>query len=214
MRAVDLTHSIQTGMPVFPGDPGVVCTPSAVIERDGYAVTALSLGSHAGTHMDAPAHLLPGLSTLDGMGVDNFMGSACVVDCTAAGPGGEIGAGLLSGLTPADFILLHTGWDRLWGGPDYFEGYPALTPGAARLLSRLAGRGVGIDTPSPDPVRSAACENHRLLLTAGLLLVENLTGLSALRGARFFFCALPLKLARADGAPVRAVALLEDAPFV
>jgi kynurenine formamidase len=84
-----------------------------------------------------------------------------------------------------------------------------LTPEAARWLAGRNLSGVGFDAISADPVGSAEFENHLILFRAGMISIENLTGLDALIGQRFLFSCLPLKLADADGCPVRAVAILE-----
>ena len=102
-------------------------------------------------------------------------------------------------------MLLRTGWDAQAGGPGYFEGHPSLTAEAARWM---ASRGIvllGLDTPSPAEEWE---ECHRVLLGAGVAIVEGLAGLHRLP-ARFTFIALPLRLIGLDGSPVRAAAILD-----
>jgi len=107
------------------------------------------------------------------------------------------------------FLLLQTGWDRLWGDPGYFTGFPVLEPEAARWLAGLPGlTGVGVDAISVDPVGDARLPTHRELLSRGLLIIENLTGLDRLDGAEVELLCLPLKLAAADGAPARVLAII------
>lgn len=206
MPIYDLTHTLHTGSPVFPGDPEVRLSPAASIATDGYAVTSLSLGSHAGTHMDAPAHMLSKASTLDALPVENFVGSGVVADCTGAGP--VIGPELLPA-EQTDFVLFYTGWSQNWGTAGYFTDHPVLGPETAQALAERRCKGVGIDAPSVDLGDGAI---HRILFTSGLVIVENLTGLEPLVtfGRRFVFCALPLKYENADGAPVRAVAVCPE----
>ena len=91
MRAIDLTHTIAPGMPVYPGTEPPVLSPGSTYARDGFRETRLTLFSHTGTHMDAPAHLFPDRTALDALPASQFCGSALVVDCTDAPEGGRIG---------------------------------------------------------------------------------------------------------------------------
>lgn len=210
MRILDLTHTITEDMPVYPGDPVPGLTPARTVGRDGFRETLLTLSSHTGTHMDAPAHVFEDLSTLDALDVERFAGPAAAVDCSALPAGAEIGPECLDGLDLAklDFVLFFTGWCRYWGKPAYFEGFPVFSPACARALAAAGLKGVGVDAPSVDPMDAAELPNHRVLLGAGLVLVENLVDIVEIFEQAFTFCALPLKYAGADGAPVRAVALL------
>ena len=75
----DLSHPIRSGMQVYPGDPEVDLSAALELERDGAAVTALHLGSHSGTHVDAPAHTVAGGRTMDAVGLDELVGDALVI---------------------------------------------------------------------------------------------------------------------------------------
>ncbi len=195
MNLLDLTWPLADGSPVFPGDPPVRLADAGV---PGCRVTRLSLGSHAGTHIDAPAHVFPGGRTLEQYPPARFAGTAAVL----ASPGD------LDRAAGADFLLVRTGWDRRWGAPDYFTAYPPLDPGLAAAIAAGGFRGVGLDTPGPD--RPDALDCHRLLLGADVLILENLRRLDRLPPGRFRLWALPLAVAGADGAPVRAVAYWEE----
>lgn len=83
---VDLAHSIRPGMPVFPGDPEVDVRPAAELERDGFAVARLELGSHSGTHLDAPAHSIAGGRTIDAVALDELTGPAVVLQLPGLAP--------------------------------------------------------------------------------------------------------------------------------
>lgn len=211
MRVLDLTHTIRPAMPVFPGDPQPALSPASTVAQDGFAATLLALHSHTGTHMDAPAHLFPGKPTLDGLPPERFIGRGFVLDCRNAR--GEIGLSALHAAGPAaaaaEFLLFYTGWAEKWGFPGYFEGFPRLSPALAEAIAAAGKKGVGLDAASPDAIEYPALPAHRLLLGRGLVIVENLTNLGALLGRPFTFCALPLKYVDADGAPVRAAALLD-----
>jgi kynurenine formamidase len=206
---LDLTHTITETMPVYPGSLPPALRQTATVEQDGFAVTQVSFNTHLGTHIDAPAHMLEDGATLDKLGANHFVGMACVIDTTDKT---IIERGFLesraASLAGCEFLLFYTGWDRFWGQPKYFEEFPVLAPGATRWLAEQGLKGVGFDACSVDPVGSTQFTNHLVLFKAGMLSIENLTGLAPLVGKRFLFSCLPLKLEAADGCPVRAVAIL------
>ncbi len=210
-RIVDLSHALAPDMPMYPGTEPPVIRKTNTLERDGFAETSLAMYSHTGTHVDAPSHMLAGAPSLDGLDVDHFVGEGCVVD--AAG-GATIHVDTLRAsealISGASFVLIRTGWDRHWGSPRYFSGYPVLSAEAAEWLAARRLKGVGFDAISADPVGASDFVNHLHFFRAGMVIVENLRGLEPLLGRRFLFSCLPLKFADADGSPVRAVALLEE----
>ena len=155
MRVVDFTHVLRREMPVYPGTPLPELAVASTWERDGFHETRLTLHSHTGTHMDAPAHLFPAGATLDALPPARFAGTALVVPC--AGAGAVLHMDLLAPVKDAadraDFLLFHTGWDRLWGQAAYFEGYPV--PGH-RQCGPCGGRG-----PSHPPAAVGRRAGHR-----------------------------------------------------
>ena len=207
MRAYDLTHILREDIPVFPGDGSPVLAPAATMAEAGYRTTRLAVDSHTGTHVDAPAHLLPEGAFLESLPPEAFGGWAVVLEASpAAGPlTPERVQAQLPG-EPVDFILLSTGWEQQWGAPDYMGAYPVLLPETAAFLAGLGLKGLGMDTPGPDEVTSPDTPCHRLLLESGVLLLENLTGLGPLRGKRVFLTVSPLKFRHSDGAPARVIA--------
>lgn len=81
MKVIDLTHTISETMPVYPGTEQPRLTPANSYEKDGFKETLLSMYSHTGTHVDPPAHLFAGRTTLDAFPVSQFVGRAVVIDC-------------------------------------------------------------------------------------------------------------------------------------
>jgi kynurenine formamidase len=203
----DLTHPVETGMPTYPGDPPVEVAPHATHERDGYRVTRLACGSHAGTHVDAPAHVDPDGRTLDTYPVAAFARDAVRVDCRDAGARAALGPDRVPE-TDADCAVFWTGWDRHWG-TDRYRDHPHLSPAAARACADR-GLAVALDAPSPDPTPAGGSgfPAHHAVLGADLLVVENLTRLGAV-GDRFELRVHPLALG-GDGAPARAVGVSRE----
>ena len=208
MKVYDLTHTIRNDMPVYPGTEQPQLTTACTIEAAGYRETLLHMFSHTGTHMDAPAHMLLDGAALDSYGADKFTGTSVVVDCREQA---AITLPLLQGydLNGVDFVLFCTGWDKKWGSPDYYAGFPCLTADAAAYLAALPLKGVGEDSISLDPCDSVDFPNHITLLGADFVNTENLTGLDALIGRRFTFVTLPLKFENSDGCSCRAIAMEE-----
>jgi len=206
MTVYDLTHTIRNNMPVYPGTEQPRLTAACTMEEAGYRETLLHMFSHTGTHMDAPAHMLPLGTALDSYDASKFVGTAVAVDCRGQQ---AITLSLLQqyDLTGVDFVLFCTGWDAKWNRPDYYEGFPCLTPEAAAYLAGLPLKGVGEDTISLDPCGSTDFPNHITLMKADFVNTENLRGLESLLGRRFTFATLPLKFENADGCSCRAIAM-------
>jgi kynurenine formamidase len=211
---VDLSVPVTTGMPVYPGDPEVTVAPALTVEDSGVNVLRLHLGSQSGTHVDAPYHVDDALPRLDELPLDRFAGPAVVADIRGLAPRAPIGAELIpGGLRPGTVLLLATGWSACWGSDDY-RAHPWLEPAAAEAIIAAGVRTVGIDALSvdrtPAPGEEFTLAAHRVLCGAGAVIAENLTGLDRLleaqaAGRRIEITLFPIRLAGADGAPVRAV---------
>ncbi len=205
MRIIDLTHTLEEEMPVFPGTekPKLVC--ACIMERDGFREKLMTMYSHTGTHIDAPSHMIVDGKNLDDFAVHHFVGNAIVIDCT--GYSRDIPLELLKryDLSEVDFVLLKTGWDKKWGTEHYFKGFPALTEEAAEYLASLHLKGLGVDCISVDLMENNQFSIHKILLKENMVMIENLTNLEHLEEV-FTLHVLPLKIKAADGSPVRAIA--------
>lgn len=208
MNLHDLTLPIAPGMPVYPGDPPVEFDPVLTLPKDGWAVTRVALGTHTGTHVDAPAHRIAGGTTVDALPLDVLVGPAHLLDLTFLGADDEIGPEHLAAAWeegPVTRLLLRTDWDVRLGAPDYFSGFPGLTPAAAEAIVARSVRLLGLETPSLHPRHDE--EVHRILLGAGTVVVEGLANLRRVGTSRPWLVVLPLLLSKLDGAPCRVVAL-------
>ena len=209
MPILDLTHPIQPDISVYPGDEAPGITTTATIVRDGYQTQRLTLTTHTGTHIDAPAHILPHGKTLDQFPASHFQGRALVVDCREVQ--GEISRRHLELLIPnreAEFILLLTGWDRHWRTEAYLTGFPVLSGEAAEWLAGLSLKGIGLDAISIDPPDSSQLRNHHRFLGRDIVIIENLTNLATIPGPACQVYCLPLLITNSDGAPARVVAVV------
>jgi len=213
MTIIDLSHTISPDMPVYPGTEPPTFSTACTIEDMGFLEKKITLYSHTGTHMDAPAHIIPGAKTLDKMPPDRFAGKGAVVEL-AVNDGPTIDLKLLKPhqgrIERCEFLLFHTGWADLWGKEDYLKGYPVLSRDAATWLAGFPLKGVGADTISADEAESGTFPIHAILLERDIVIIENLTNLRALPDSEFDFFCFPLKIEKADGSPVRAVAIVYD----
>lgn len=211
---VDLSHPVEDGMPVYPGDPVVRIEPATTIGAHGYNVLHVRMGSQSGTHVDAPFHFLDDGARIDELPLGLFLAPAVIADVRGKESRAPIvWADLVpvaDRLVPGRMLLLHTGWDAHWGTPDYL-GHPFLDADAAERIVAAGIRTVGLDALSldetvPDGEPAGSFAAHQAVLGAGGVIVENLRGLAGVQSAEPVVSVLPLRLAGADGAPVRAVA--------
>jgi arylformamidase len=206
----DVSVPIRNGMPVWPSDPPVKLTSNAHLSKDkGHTirVTAIEMGSHTGTHVDAPAHFVEGGKTLSEVALDVFVGPATVFEFPAVR---SIARDHLKNLdwTGVERVLFKTDNSSHWADGRFFEDFVYLDPEAGEFLVSLGIRLVGIDYLSIDPFRSEQHETHFALLPHDVILLEGLN-LSGILPGRYHIVALPLNLQNADGAPTRVI-LIDD----
>ncbi len=202
MKIYDVSRPIYSGMAVYEGDPEVEVRRVLSVEAGAAAnVSLLRLGSHTGTHVDAPAHFRNGEPGVDRLPMDILIGPACLHELDVEE---KIDAPHLSRLDIAGcprilFKLCHRASPK--GG--------WLTDEAARLLVRAGVRLVGLEAASVDSPASIDFPAHRILLDAGVIILEGLD-LSAVPPGRYDLVCLPLKILDGDGAPARVVLLAYD----
>jgi len=205
----DITQVVSNELPVWPGDPPIVIeTPRGTIP----SVSRISMGSHAGTHVDPPAHFIPGGATVDELPLGVLMGPVWVTHLAGPGP---LTAALLEAaaipLGPTRLIIRTDNSARMAVNPTFDPGFVALAPDAADWVLARGIRLVGIDGPSIEPYKSPGEPVHHALLSAGVIIVENLALAGVAPGAYQLAC-LPLRIAGGDGAPVRAILITEEQP--
>ena len=185
MKIIDLTVKIDEKLPVYPGDPKPELKKISTTESHGWNSEKLVMSSHAGTHMDAPFHMIEKGKKLDEFPVDHFCGEGIVLDINND----------LSKIRENDIVLFCTGNAEA----------AFLDKSTVLKLIEKKVKIVGIDSPSPD---APPFDIHKMLFQNNILIVENLTNLEKLKGKRCTFFILPLKI-NASGAPCRAIAVLE-----
>lgn len=212
----DLTHPLVSGMQIYPGDPEVRVASAASLDDDGAVVHRLHLGTHSGTHLDAPSHSIAGGDTVERIALGRLFAPLHLVYVTAlARPRqrielGEVAA-QLDAIEAGAIVVFRTDWSERFGQPDYLD-HPFLDPAIAKRLLEVGVSVVGVDTLSPDQTDASAASAglpfHEAFLGEGGVIIENLVGLAAVDTTRRpWLSALPLPFAGLDGSPVRAVAV-------
>lgn len=199
MRLYDISVPLNEFLPVFPEDP-----PLALAQSTGpFSITSLSLGSHSGTHLDLPGHLgLAGPSVAE-LPLGQLIGPCQVWDMSEH-HGPIDAASLVRQPSLAEQkILLRTANSSLWRESNFCAEYQALTADGAAWLIAQGIKLVGIDYLSIEAATGDGTV-HRLLLDAGILILEGLDLSQVCAGTYELIC-LPLKLSSHDGAPCRAV---------
>lgn len=205
----DLSYTVGPDTMAYPGTEKPKLKVMNTVAKDGFQETLLSMYSHSGTHMDAPAHMIEGADHLDELPAERFCGRAFVMDCTMFDSGSEIPVTALPDMEGLDFLIISSGWERYWGSDEYFGRFPVLSPEAADAVAAAGLSGVGVDMMSVDPMDTVTFPVHMRFFRRGMVIIENLRGLEKLRGKYADIYALPLKYDKADGAPVRVVAIAE-----
>lgn len=207
---IDLSHPLHNGMPVYPGTEGPLLERPFTLKSHGYNEARLTMVTHTGTHMDAPAHMVADGKTLDQFKAEDFTGRAlCIPFKQGMEPTIEELEKILAEKNP-DFLLFRTGWSRFWGTVQYFSDFPVMSLSLAEWIGQQPIRGIGLDVISVDPVGATSFPNHFAILGNGKLIIENLAHLDSLPAGVFTLCCFPLPIVKADGSPVRAVALTMD----
>jgi arylformamidase len=217
MKIIDLSLPIDEGMMTFPTHwhPVVEISILGRHSVEGRETRKVVLGTHTGTHVDAPRHFIENGGTVDEIPIDILMGPASLADFLNCPPLYEISVADLErrlGQNVPRRVILRTGWSEHFGNMKFYNEYPFLSENAARWLVEKGVLLLAMDTPSPDnPAHSRGTAkdspNHKVLLGAGVLLVEYVANLKALAKTEVELIIMPLKLKGCDGSPARCIAI-------
>ncbi|MCE8417908.1 cyclase family protein [Rhodovulum sulfidophilum] len=218
MTIVDLSMTVG---PHFRWAPEISVTGDKSA-GDQFRVTRLSTTCHGFSHVDAQAHFIENGPTIEATPLDRVVGPCRIFDLSAVAPDEEIGPETLAAADPGgaegEILLLAAQWDlkRDAGSREFWTESPWLNRAAAEYLLAQKPSAVAVDFPQDYPIRllldgiavpDAEHVTHDVLLRAGVTLIEYVVNTAALKGARTFLCAAPLKIGNADGAPARIFAI-------
>lgn len=202
-KFIDLSVVLNENTPVYPGDPKFTAKLAGILEKDRYEDHIISFGTHNGTHIDAPRHMIPNGKSLNEILLEKFTGNGI---CINVSNGFNLKACSNASINQNDIVFFYTGMSDVFYKSEYYDNYPEITEEIANYLVSKKIKMIGVDMCSPDhkpfPV-------HKILLSNDILIIENLTNLKELVGKRFRVYAFPLKL-DIEASPVRVIAELKD----
>ena len=201
---IDVTVRLAAGMPVYPGNPEFELQPIKRIAEGGSSnVSKLVLGTHTGTHVDAPKHFIDDGATAEQLPLDVLIGPAHVIEiATRAGITEQDLAS--AGVDDDARVLIKTGNSALWTSTAFHQDYAHLTEGGARYLADRGVKLVGVDYLSVEQFKKPGAPAHRALLSRNIVIIEGLN-LSKVDAGMYDMYCLPLPIVGGDGAPARVV---------
>lgn len=221
-QCIDLTHSLSSASPSWDGGCGFMLDTTLDYEQCStetkFRVQQMHLHCGIGTHMDAPAHCIPQGATIDTFTPEMLISPCIIIDISAKAHAcyelsvNDIQAfeTLYGPIDEKSFVIIHTGWDRLWKNPNDYRAagnFPSVSQEAAHYLLTKNIVGLGIDTLSPDRPDSGY-PVHQSLLSQGKYLVENVAQANCLPPVGCFAAVMPMKIGHATEAPVRLIGLI------
>lgn len=202
---IDISVPLYTGMVYYPGDPGASIEDNRSIDHGDIAnISELKLGSHCGTHVDAPHHFENDGRTIDKIPLEVLVGRARVLDLTGVDSAISRVDLESAGAEGATRLLLKTKNSQLWGEPEFFREYVSLSEEAADFMVASGIVLVGIDYLSIEKFKSETFAVHHALLGASVVVLEGID-LSGVAPGDYELVCLPLKVKGGDGAPARAI---------
>ncbi len=204
MRLRDISITLATGTPEWPGDTPYSCGwTGRLTQGSSVNVSAYTTSPHVGTHADAPLHVRDGWSGSHELPLEAFYGRALVVDMTDAA--GEIEVTTIDaaiGNGRVERLLLRTG--NTIGSGSFPQSWPALSEACARMLLGRGLRLLGVDAPSVDERHSKTLPVHKMIFSGNGCILENLD-LRRIPPGPYELIAFPIKIMSLDAAPVRAI---------
>jgi arylformamidase len=203
-KLLDVSVPLVAGMPTYPGNPEFELQPvKRIASGDTANNSRLIMGTHTGTHVDAPKHFIDDGAAVDALRLDLLIGRARVVEIRKRGGIGpqELGE---AGLREDIRVLLKTANSALWNSQGFHTDYTHLTEAGARYLVDQGVKVVGVDYLSVEQFKKEGAPAHRVLLSQAVVIIEGLNLSEADAGMYEMYC-LPLRIPGADGAPARVI---------
>ena len=202
---IDISVPLRNGMVTWPGDAPFERTSTLEIANgDPCNLSQICTTAHIGTHMDAPRHYLEAAAGMETMPITASIGRARVIEIH------DPEMIRISELEPhrlaKDERVLFKTWNsgHAWKSDEFQEKYVHIDPEAARHLVECRVQTVGVDYLSVGAFQNGGPETHRILLEAGIWIIEGLQ-LEHVEPGEYELVCLPLKIIGGDGAPARAV---------
>jgi len=228
-KIIDLSQEIFNNMPVYPGHLKTVIFQHMSHEESqrnlgtgfSYQTSGLLMCDHGPTHIDPISHFSrdPNAPGVDQIPLENLITSAICIDVSDVPRQTQFGPDKIEAqlkhwgldIRPGDNVLFYTGhYDKFYGTPEYMTHQPGLDRAATEYIIDRGCVNFGVDSTSPDMFLDKTYPCHCVCRERGVTHMENLCNLDKLIGKRFTFIALPLKIRKGTGSPIRPVAILES----
>lgn len=214
MKIIDLSLTIDNECMTCgtPWHQKVQIQQMGKIDEVGRNTHRILMGSHSGTHMDAPLHFYDGTAGIDQADLQHICGEMTVTDFSHMGAGSIVQYEDVKNLRITERMLFRFDWWKKWKTPDYYKSFPFFSTEAITCLIKQGMRVIALDTPSPDTGAAITDKDdspiHKKLLENGVTIIEYLTNTDRLsRDRQYTLFALPLKIKDCDGAPARVIAV-------
>lgn len=207
---IDLSLNVTTGMQTcgVPWHTDVSIEAMGTIETVGRNTKRIVIGSHSGTHMDAPSHFYEAGKNMEALDIECMCGNVSIIDLSECAPGTVVTPDMLPEEKLTERVLLIYGWYVHWNTENYYKDFPVLSIEAAKKMLDAGVRFVAMDTPSPDSAQAISLNEdspvHKLFLGKEMIIVEYLCNTKQIDiNKQYEIFALPLKLVGSDGSPCR-----------
>jgi arylformamidase len=214
MKIIDLSFLIDNQAQTCgtPWHQNVKIEAMGTIETVGRNTHSILLGSHTGTHMDAPLHFIPNGNPIETLDLETLCGDIKVVDFTNIKAGGVVTLSMIEKIDIKTRMLFRFDWHRKWKTSEYYQNFPYFDQDAIDYLIQKGIKLIALDTPSPDSGININSKddspNHKKLLSHQVIIIEYLNNTDKLDiNANYQIFALPLKIKGADGSPARVIAI-------
>lgn len=187
----------------------------ASIPKEGRETKKIVIGSHCGTHIDAPRHFIKNGKTIDKLNFRKFIGMAEIVEFKNLPKNYEITKSDLIKKIKHKFlkkIIFNFGWDKFYGKKKFYKDHPFLSIEACKWIVKNKYHLIGMDSPQIEDSRIQMHtrfdgQNHKILLKSGIILLEYLKNLDKIKSKKFKLIVAPLNIKGSDGSPARCFAI-------
>jgi len=208
-QIIDLTYLIHDKILTYPTPwhPKVSIERLGRIEVEGRETRKIVLGTHTGTHIDAPLHFIKDGKSIEKISLEKLIGDLTIIDFSHFKENQPVTKDNLSEKNISKKILFKFGWERHWDNLDFYRNHPFFTEEAANYLVSKKVELIGYDTPSPDDSRKTNGIDspiHKIFLGNEVILLEYVANLNLIKNFdNWKIVVAPLKVDGADGCPVR-----------
>ncbi len=217
---IDLSLMIKEGMQTFnaPWHPSVKITKLASHKINNRETRKIEIGTHTGTHIDAPKHFIKNGKSIEKITLDQIVGEATIINFSKLRDLHEISKNeLIKKINNQKInrLIVRFDWDKNYNSGKYYTKHPFFSQDACKWLANNGCKVLGIDTPQPDNPKNNSGEknklapNHKILLSKNIVILEYLTNLKKIKKNSFFLITAPLNIYKADGSPTRCFAIVK-----